>query len=112
MVAGPAERYTLFDEAHLTARSRAAMGRAAAPLPGSPTTRSYRSSGRPHKPAPSSRTLLRLPYGVKDLFEPGSTLLHRIRELRGGNLTTSTFGVHGTWVWAETLAAMFHMARN
>ena len=67
--------------------------------------------------------VLRLPYGVKDLFEAWleahvpdrkQKVLHRIRELRGGNLTTSAFGerMHGTGVWAETLAAMFHMARN
>ena len=67
--------------------------------------------------------VLRLPYGVKDLFEAWleahfpdrkQKVLHRIRELRGGNLTTSTFGerMHGTGVWAETLAAMFHMARD
>ena len=45
--------------------------------------------------------VLRLPYGVKDLFEAWleahfpdrkQKVLHRIRELRGGNLTTSTFG--------------------
>ena len=45
--------------------------------------------------------MLRLPYGVKDLFEAWldahfpdrkQKVLHRIRELRGGNLTTSTCG--------------------
>ena len=67
--------------------------------------------------------VLRLPYGVKDLFEAWleahfpdrkQKVLHRIRELRGGNLTTSTFGerMRGTGVWAETLAAMFHTART
>ena len=67
--------------------------------------------------------VLRLPYGVKYLFEAWldahvpdrkQKVLHRIRELRGGNLITLTFGerMHGTGVWAETLPAMFHMARN
>ena len=67
--------------------------------------------------------VLRLPYGVKDLFEAWleahfpdrkQKVLHRIRELRGGNLTTSTFGerMRGTGVWAKTLAAMFHTART
>ena len=67
--------------------------------------------------------VLRLPYGVKDLFEAWldahfpdrkQKVLHRIRELRGGNLTTSTCGerMRGTGVWAETLAAMFHTART
>ena len=59
---------------------------------------------------------------MKDLFEAWleahfpnrkQKVLRWIRELRGGNLTTSTFGerMRGTGVWAKTLAAMFHTAR-
>ena len=67
--------------------------------------------------------MLRLPYGVKDLFEAWleehfperkQKVLNRIRELRGGTLTAPAFGerMRGTGVWADTIAAMFHSART
>ena len=67
--------------------------------------------------------MLRLPYGVKDLFEAWldehfpdrkQKVLNRIRDLRGGTLTAPAFGerMRGTGVWADTIAAMFHTART
>ena len=66
---------------------------------------------------------LRLPYGVKDLFEAWleehfpdrkQKVLNRIRDLRGGKLTAPAFGerMRGTGVWADTITAMFHSART
>ena len=67
--------------------------------------------------------ILRLPYGVKDLFDGWldvhfpdrkDKVLNRIRALRRGSLNASTFGerMHGTGVWADTIAALFHKARE
>ena len=67
--------------------------------------------------------MLRLPYGVRDLFEAWldehfpdrkQKVLNRIRDLRGGKLTAPAFGerMRGTGVWADTIAAMFHSART
>ena len=67
--------------------------------------------------------MLRLPYGVKDLFEAWldeyfpdrkQKVLNRIRDLRGGKLTAPAFGerMRGAGVWADTIAAMFHAARK
>ena len=62
---------------------------------------------------------MRLPYGVKDLFEAWldehfpdrkHKVLNRIRDLRGGKLTAPAFGerMRGAGVWADTIATMFH----
>jgi DNA repair photolyase len=66
-------------------------------------------------------TLLRLPYGVKEIFErwlsehyPDRRLkvMNRIREIRGGRLNDSRFGsrMRGEGVFAEQVAAMFALA--
>ncbi len=66
--------------------------------------------------------MLRLPYGVKDLFEAWldehfpdrkHKVLNRIRDLRG-KLTAPAFGerMRGSGVWADTIATMFHAARK
>lgn len=63
-------------------------------------------------------TMLRLPYGVKDVFSawlgehlPGSKekILGRIRELRGGKLNDSTFGtrMRGDGIFAEQIRRLF-----
>ncbi len=68
-------------------------------------------------------TMLRLPYGVADLFEQWLTqhfpekkdrVLGRIRELRGGKLNDSTFGtrMRGTGVLADAINQLFHLARQ
>ncbi len=67
--------------------------------------------------------LLRLPYGVKDLFEAWldqhfpdrkQKVLNRIRDLRGGKLSAPAFGerMRGAGVWADAIADMFHAARK
>ena len=67
--------------------------------------------------------VLRLPYGVKDLFEAWldehfpdrkRKVLNRVRDLRGGKLTAPAFGerMRGAGVWADTIADMFHAARK
>lgn len=63
-------------------------------------------------------TMLRLPYGVKDLFQTWleehfptrkSKVLNRIRELRGGKLYSSEFGTRmtGEGVFADYVAEVF-----
>jgi DNA repair photolyase len=66
-------------------------------------------------------TILRLPYGVKDLFQNWlgehfpdrkQKVLNRIREIRGGKLNESTFGsrMSGEGVFADQVASMFRVA--
>lgn len=66
---------------------------------------------------------LRLPFGVKELFEAWlerhfpdrkEKVLNRIRELRGGKLNDSEFGsrMRGEGVWAEQLKKVFELARR
>jgi DNA repair photolyase len=66
-------------------------------------------------------TLLRLPYGVKEIFERWlgqhfperkEKVLNRIREIRGGRLNDPRFGsrMRGEGVFAEQVAAMFAVA--
>jgi DNA repair photolyase len=65
--------------------------------------------------------VLRLPYGVKDLFqswledhfpERRSKVLSRIRALRSGKLNTNAFGerMKGTGVFAEQIRELFHLS--
>ena len=67
--------------------------------------------------------VLRLPYGVKDLFEGWldvhfpdrkDKVLNRIRALRRGSLNAPAFGerMRGTGVWADTIDALFHKTRE
>jgi DNA repair photolyase len=69
----------------------------------------------------SSYILLRLPYGVKELFEEWLSqhfperrdkVLNRIREMRGGKLNDSRFSVRGRGEgpWADQLRALFRVA--
>lgn len=66
---------------------------------------------------------VRLPYGVKDLFEEWlgrhfpdrkDKVLNRIRELRGGKLNDSNFKSRmvGQGAWAEQLKMMFDLAKR
>lgn len=66
---------------------------------------------------------LRLPYGVKNLFEEWLTqyfperkerILHRIRAMRGGELNSSEFGsrMQGEGIFAQNLAALFAISRR
>ena len=66
---------------------------------------------------------LRLPYGVKDLFEAWLTrhfpdrkskILSRISDLRGGKLNDSNFHsrMQGEGVWAEQLKTVFELAKR
>ena len=68
-------------------------------------------------------TIVRLPYGVKDLFSnwlgehfPGQRekVLGRIRELRGGELNDSSFGsrMRGEGKLADQISQMFKIARK
>ena len=68
-------------------------------------------------------TLLRLPHGVKDLFQGwlaehypdrAGKVLNRIRETRGGKLYDSSFGtrMRGTGPHAEQISAMFKLYRK
>jgi DNA repair photolyase len=68
-------------------------------------------------------TILRLPYGVKDLFENwlrrhyperADKILNRLREMYGGKLYDSAFGVRGrgTGVHADHIAKMFSVYRQ
>jgi DNA repair photolyase len=68
-------------------------------------------------------TPVRLPYGVKHLFEQWLTqhfperkekVLHRIREIRGGKLNDSKFGsrMRGTGNYAELIRRLFLHARH
>jgi DNA repair photolyase len=67
--------------------------------------------------------LLRLPYGVKDLFtewlaqhfpDRQEKVLNRVRELRGGKLYDARFEVRGQGQgpWAEQLRALFRVTRE
>ena len=67
-------------------------------------------------------TMVRLPYGVKDLFQSWleehyptrkQKVLNRIRDVRGGQLYNSQFGkrMHGEGVYAEHIEQMFMSAR-
>jgi DNA repair photolyase len=71
----------------------------------------------------AGHTVVRLPYGVKDLFEAWlethhplkkEKVLSRIREVRGGKLNDSTFGtrMRGTGTYAETIEEMFQISRR
>ena len=71
----------------------------------------------------ASYVVLRLPYGVKDIFEAWlethypdrkEKILARVRALRGGKLYDSTWGVRGrgTGVFAEQIAALFEASRR
>ncbi len=66
---------------------------------------------------------LRLPYGVKDLFDGWLTrhfpdrkrkILSRITDLRGGKLNDSSFGsrMRGEGIWAEQLKTVFELAKR
>ena len=66
---------------------------------------------------------VRLPYGVKDLFEAWlsrhfpdrqAKVLNRIMEIRGGKLNESQFGkrMRGEGVWAEQLKRVFEVAKR
>lgn len=66
-------------------------------------------------------TMLRLPYGVKDIFsawleahfpDAKEKVLGRIREVRGGALNRSEFGsrMRGEGVFAEHIGQLFHVA--
>jgi DNA repair photolyase len=67
--------------------------------------------------------LLRLPHGVKELFETWlqqhvpdrkDKVLHRLRELRGGKLYDARFSVRGRGEgpWAEQLRTLFQVTRE
>jgi DNA repair photolyase len=67
--------------------------------------------------------VLRLPHGVKEIFdgwlsehfpERRSRVLSRIRALRGGRLYDSRFGARqrGEGPWADEMAALFDLARR
>ena len=71
----------------------------------------------------ASLILLRLPHGVKDVFEAWLTqhvperkdkVLNRMRELRGGKLYDARFAVRGRGQgpWAEQLQALFRLTRD
>ena len=71
----------------------------------------------------ASLILLRLPHGVKDIFEAWLTqhvperkdkVLNRMRELRGGKLYDARFAVRGRGQgpWAEQLQALFRLTRD
>jgi DNA repair photolyase len=68
-------------------------------------------------------TLLRLPYGVKDIFtdwlkvnfpEKLDRILGTVREVRGGKLNVSEFGtrMHGEGPYADQIGQMFHVFRE
>ncbi len=68
-------------------------------------------------------TLLRLPYGVKDIFtdwlkvnfpEKLDRILGTVREVRGGKLNTSEFStrMRGEGKYAEQIGQMFHVFRE
>ncbi len=67
--------------------------------------------------------MLRLPYGVKDLFQDWLSIhypdrkdkvLNRVREMRNGKLNDSTFGsrMRGKGVHADQIAEIFHLYRR
>ena len=66
---------------------------------------------------------LRLPYAVKELFvawleqhypDRKERVLSRVREMRGGNLNGTEFGVRmrGEGEWADVFAQLFRLARQ
>ncbi len=68
-------------------------------------------------------TMLRLPYGVKDLFQTwlhehfpdrAQKVLNRIRDIRGGKLNDSSFGarMRGEGVYARQIQTMFTQAKK
>ncbi|MCA9507636.1 MAG: radical SAM protein, partial [Myxococcales bacterium] len=68
-------------------------------------------------------TMVRLPYGVKDIFsqwleryfpDRKDKVIHRIQEVRGGQLNVSTFGdrMIGVGPYAEHIAQMFNRYRK
>lgn len=68
-------------------------------------------------------TMLRLPYGVKDLFQSwahthfpdrAEKILRRLREMHGGKLYDSEFGhrMHGAGKHAEQIENLFNLYRN
>jgi DNA repair photolyase len=68
-------------------------------------------------------TMLRLPYGVKDLFQNwahthfpdrAEKILRRLREMHGGKLYDSEFGhrMHGAGKHAEQIANLFNLSRK
>lgn len=68
-------------------------------------------------------TMLRLPYGVKDIFKSwaethfpdrAQRILHRIEDVRDGKLNESGFGsrMRGQGVYADYIAQMFAMAKS
>ncbi len=71
----------------------------------------------------AGHTMLRLPYGVKDLFrdwlernfpDRAKKVLHRVQEVRGGRLNDPRFGARmtGEGVYAGQVAAHFDHARR
>ncbi|MEE9241472.1 MAG: radical SAM protein, partial [bacterium] len=69
----------------------------------------------------AGKTILRLPYGVKDLFEEWlaryfperkEKVLNRVRSIRGGKLNDPEFGsrMRGEGIFAEHISALFRMA--
>ena len=71
----------------------------------------------------ASLILLRLPHGVKELFEAWLTqhvpdrkdkVLNRLRELRGGKLYDARYAVRGRGEgpWAEQIQALFRLTRD
>ena len=71
----------------------------------------------------AGRTVVRLPYGVKDLFadwlaahfpDRRQKVLGRLREMRGGKLNDSTFGrrMTGEGEFARAIQAMFDLHRR
>lgn len=71
----------------------------------------------------AGRVVLRLPHGVKEIFDawlaehfPGrrSRVLSRVRALRGGRLYDARFGARqsGEGPWADEMAALFDLARR
>jgi DNA repair photolyase len=71
----------------------------------------------------ASYILLRLPHGVKTIFEEWLTqhfperrekVLHRLREMRGGKLYDARFEVRGRGEgpWADQLRSLFRVTRN
>ena len=68
-------------------------------------------------------TMLRLPYGVKDLFQAwlqehypdrAERVLNRVREVRGGKLYNSEFGTRmtGTGIYADHVAQMMDLYKR
>ncbi len=68
-------------------------------------------------------TMLRLPYGVKDIFQTwlrehypdrADKVLNRVRDVRGGKLNDSTFGdrMRGNGFYAEQIAQIFYASRK